>query len=419
MSGPSPAPARSAEQTDALVLGTVDGYLRQGLALKRWYDRALPGTQFAEVFDLARTANRPDRSFGFFDKVRMPDGDMSVMGNYQEMLYDQPRGLPGPDPRSWWDWREQVREFVLHYFMRISSFTRPEASASTGYPDPSLYRGGLSWCPGDTEKRLGFGFSQLYYKLRDTGEIFRFPEHERFAIVDLRDIGVKYEWVVLKVRIFDFSLSLQPFGPDTPQVVLELNESSYLVVTQDFITDAENPAPGVMGRYGFGYAFIHNPIPDVAAYGPGEFDAAYEEIVFEVADNGAISVRMAFVANRPHGATRLELKPVEFGFRVADLFSLGLASRFFASVKNSLNFSLGTIDPLYLYIRLANLVTANQAADMLCISREQLDRRFLLQHFTQHYETVIGSLMTWRQIRDWRDARSLPAWVVSGGLIHD
>ena len=35
----------------------------------------------------------------------------------------------------------------------------------------------------------------------------------QYAIVDLREIGPTYDWVVLKVRIFDFRLSFQPFGP--------------------------------------------------------------------------------------------------------------------------------------------------------------------------------------------------------------
>jgi hypothetical protein len=63
---------------------------------------------------------------------------------------------------------------------------------------------------------------------------------------------------------------------------------------------------------------------------------------------------------------------------------------------------------------LANAVTGGQAAQQLCISREQLDKDFLVQHFMQHYVTIVGSLLTWRQIPNWLDAAALPDWVVAG-----
>jgi hypothetical protein len=61
-----------------------------------------------------------------------------------------------------------------------------------------------------------------------------------------------------------------------------------------------------------------------------------------------------------------------------------------------------------------NAFTAGQSADLFCISKEQLERTFLLQHFMQHYETAAGSLFTWRQVRDWLDEASIPQWVKTG-----
>jgi hypothetical protein len=237
--------------------------------------------------------------------------------------------------------------------------------------------------------------------------------------VDLRDIGVKYERLVLKVRIFDFDVRLKPFGEEAPEVSIELNEESYLVISRDFIVNEEDPG-SAQSRYGFGYAFIRSPEQEFAAYGPGEFDAAFESIVFDVSPNGSITVRMGFVANRPSQVSKLLVKPVDWGFRLADSVSMGLASRLFSPVKASLgSIRLGSFDPVYTYVSLANAVTAGQAGDALCISREQLDKRFLLQHFTQHYQTIIGSLLTWRQIPNWLDTANLPDWVRTGGLIND
>jgi hypothetical protein len=69
---------------------------------------------------------------------------------------------------------------------------------------------------------------------------------------------------------------------------------------------------------------------------------------------------------------------------------------------------------VYGFVGLINGLSANQAAKQLCISRQQLEKDFLAQHFTQHYATIVGSLLTWRQIPDWLDGASLPEWIVTG-----
>jgi hypothetical protein len=224
--------------------------------------------------------------------------------------------------------------------------------------------------------------------------------------------------VVLRVEIFDFELRVEPLGPGGPGVVANLAEASYLVLSPDFVIDQESPGEAVESRYGFGYAFIRNPKPGLAAYGPGELDAAFESIEFDIAPTGRITVRIAFVSNRPEQATNVTVNPLQWAYSLADTASLGWVGRLLPGAKEALPaFGLGSFDPLYAYIRVANLLTAGQAADALCISRDHLDKRFLLQHFTQHYQTMVSSLMTWRQIPDWLDAEALPRWVVTGGLI--
>jgi len=73
-----------------------------------------------------------------------------------------------------------------------------------------------------------------------------------------------------------------------------------------------------------------------------------------------------------------------------------------------------TFDPVLGYVNAANALSGNYAARNLCISLEQLEKNFLVQHFRQHYETVLGSLATWRRFPDWLDEKTLPAWVISG-----
>jgi len=172
-----------------------------------------------------------------------------------------------------------------------------------------------------------------------------------------------------------------------------------------------------LGCYGLGYAFIRDPTQGEIAYGPGQFRAAIEIINFEVSKQGEINVSMIFVADRPERIANVSLNPVDWSFRLADIFSLGMTSRFLAPVRGTLKQippATDNFDPVYGFITLANALSANQAAQQFCISKKQLEKRFLAQHFTQHYVTVVGSLMTWRQIPDWLDTAALPEWVVTG-----
>ncbi len=401
---------------DLAIIASVERALADGLVLKNWWERVYPANGFRERFELERVFNRPDNSFGFFDQVEFKQGSLPVMGNFQDMFYDQPRTPINLNRRAAEWMGNQIREFALRYFMRVSAFRQPEVYVESKQ-SLSSYLERLSWCTQPGILRQGFGFKQHYYKLRGSGQIGKFSEREETAIVDLREIGEKYEWLVVQVRIFDFNLRFRPFGVDGPELSLPLTEQSYLVLSRDFILNEDNPSPNCLGRYGLGYAFIRDPTQGLIAYGPGQFRAAIEIINFEVSTQGQIRVSMIFVADRPERIANVSLNPVDWSFRVADLFSLGMTSKFLAPIKNSLEqipTSVDSFDPVYTFISLANGLTANQAGQQLCISREQLEKDFLAQHFMQHYETIVGSLLTWRQIPDWTDRDALPEWVVTG-----
>ncbi|HEV7892442.1 MAG TPA: hypothetical protein VGP08_17490 [Pyrinomonadaceae bacterium] len=410
--------ARGAEFTDddRLILERVEGALADGRALKRWWDAKFPDG-FARRFELERVFNRPDSSFGFFDEIRLHRGAMPLMGNYQEMFYDQTR-TPANLNREAASWmRDQLREFVLRYFMRVSAFRQPEVYVEPEGNRRPDFLSALSWCDEPDVLRQGFGFTQHFYKLRATGEVGKFPAASESAIVDVRELGSRYEWVVVKVHIFDFAFTFRPFGSGGPVVYFPLNEESWLVLSRDFILEEDDPSRDTLGRYGVGYSFIRDPTQGLIAYGPGQFDAAIELIDFDVSARGEVRVRMVFVVNRPERIANVSLNPFDWGFRVADLFSFGAASRIFAPVREALErvpSEADGFDPVYGFVSLANALSGGQAAEQLCISREQLEKDFLAQHFSQHYATLVGSLLTWRQIPDWLDTAALPAWVVTG-----
>jgi hypothetical protein len=407
------------EREDLAILDEVEPALADGLALKRWWEQTAAAGSYAERFDLVRVFHRGASSYGFFDRAPLGGGSLPVMGVYEEMLFDQPK------TSATGRLRRELREFVLHYFLRVSAFHRPEVYAEPAEPaapaaGPAAgpaWRG-LSWCPDPGALYGGFGYSQHYYKLRGSGAVGKFPAGERFRVADLRELGERYEWIVLKVRIFDFKLAFTLPGAAAAQLVLPLAEESYLVVSADFVADQAAPEPGVAGRYGFGYAFLKTPGGgDPLAYGPGRFDAAFKLIRFDLLESGETRVHMAFAANRPTRVLDVSLDPIDWGFGLADLLSLGWASHALAPLKEALGrrpLRLGGFDPVTAGIALANGVSGGLAARRLCISKERLEKDFLVQHFDQHYQMLTGALLTWRQIPDWLDESSLPAWVRSG-----
>lgn len=397
---------------DRRILDAVDLYLGRGRDLLRYWKEVSAADRFGERFPLASTAHRPDASFGFFDQATVDGRPMPVMGNFQTMFYDQPKS-PGRDRREAALWmREQMREFALRYFMRVSDFRRPRPYVEERRSPPPKVFEPLSLCARDSASDVGFGFRQLFFR-RPGGEIGVFPAEEQGAIVDLRRIGRDLDWIVTRVKIFDFAFGFSPFAGG-PSLSLPLDEDSFLVVSPEFVLAEDDPEPGELGHYGLGYAFVKNPEPGVLAYGPGEFDAAIELIDFHVFADGRVTVTAVFVANRPRGIVNFD--PVGWGFAGVKALSLGLAAPFLAPFEAAWR-SLrppALPDPIFTSLALADLASFGWTSRELCWSRRALDVEFLLKHFQQHYETLAGSLQTWRQIPDWLDTAALPRWVVEG-----
>ena len=403
----------SITDTDRAILRHAERTMADGVELVRWWEAKDCVGDYVECFDVVREFNSGDRSFGFFDTAVINNAGLPVMGIVQEMFYDRQKAAAGDLIR------DQMKEFILRYFMRVSHLRQPEAaSGSERAPQTSIQKM-LSWLPDDSERRVGFGYQQLYYKLHESGRIGKFAREQRAAIVDLREIGEVYDWILLKVDIFDFNLSFAPFGAEAPKLQVPLKESTYLVLGPPFVKNADNPEPGVLGRYGFGYAFLpYAPEgPGVIAYGPGHFAAAIQTVDFTVMRDGEIRVRAAFVVNRPTQIAKVDLAPVDWGLQLADMMTFGTASRMMSPVKalaDRLPLRVNGVDPISAYIWMANTMTGGMAARRFGISKSALEKKMLLQHFMQHYEMLNSSLLVWRTVADWTDAERLPAFCHEG-----
>ena len=402
------------DDEDRAILANVPQSLADGLRAFAWWEATDRAKSYPERFPLVRTSNPADSAYGFFGSVAMPAGPLPVMGLFQEMFYDRPKGS---EIRLY---RDQLREFVRRYFMRVTDFRRPAAFVPGRRTESQTRVPALSWCPQRSDAREGFGYSQLYYKLAGSGRMGKFPREKQAAIVDLATIGPVYEWIVVSVAIFDFNLDVQPLGAEYPYIRLPMREETMVIVAPEFVRFADDPEPGILGKYGFGYALLRSPTRGVLAYGPGQFDAGFQTIDFKVFDNGEIKTCLAFTVNRPQQILNLSLNPLRWGLDLAELMSLGAAGRFLAPTREALapgGRSPDGFDPVFSFISMANLLTGGLAASELCISREQLEMDMLVQHFMEHYSMVAGSLVTWRRVSDWLDPATIPDWVLAGRLL--
>lgn len=406
------APLAGFSYEERNVLANVDRCLAEGVAIMDWWRWAEATGNIPDRFELAQVANRPDKGYSFFATAPLPSGPLPVMGDVPNVFYDQPKGR--------WDlrhWTGNVREFALRYFTRVSSFELPQTVAQDGSPGPPPPLDLVSWCPRGFVTKEGFGYQQLFYKLRGSGEIGRFPEAESFAIVDQRELATKYEWVVAIVDIFNFVLSF-PLNPRLPRIGFPMRQSQYIIFSDAFVRDETDPAPGVRGRFQFGYAMLKPRHDDsVLVYGPGQFDAGFQLFTFTVEGDGAVRVSMPFVVNRPTQILSISLDPLDWGFRAAEVLTLGRASRWLEplhALMDGLPWRPGGFDPVFTSIDLLNLFTLGQASRQLCISKDQLEKFFLVFHFDQYYTMITGSLLTWRQIPDWQDPATIPLWVKTG-----
>ncbi len=242
---------------DLSVVNDAERALADALQLKRWWEQKESRGAYAQSFELARTYNRADRVTGFFDTASLNGKDFPVMGLVQEMVFDKAK-QPHPEMV-----RDELREFILHYFMRVSSTQGPEPFIARNQRTKGDLQSALqpfSFCPQEIDSRAGFGYTQLFYKLRGSGYRGKFPAHLQPRIVDLRRMDDIYEWIVLEVALFGFSLNYTPFANGLFSLLFPLKERTYIATNRDFIVAQDNPTSDLLGRYGLGYALL-KPAP--------------------------------------------------------------------------------------------------------------------------------------------------------------
>lgn len=382
---------------DWRILNQVDDSLAAGIGVYEWWKKTDAADSYRERLDLERSFNPAHRSFAFFDDAPLPMGRFPVLGMVQEMTFDFSRAAPQ-------DTRSQIREFVMRYLLRVSDHKRP-----TG-----LMRRTPKWTSEQVEQLEGWGYSQVYYKLRGNGAVGKFPDDAQARIVDMRSLNTAYDWIVFQGRLFNLVVDLPPLY-SIPRVVVPLAgfTEEFVVASADLLVCEEDPAPGVLGRYGYCCATLRDDSlrRGPLLWGPGRFYPGFAAFLFEVKSSGETVVSAPFAVNRPERVFGFDPDPVEVGTSMLDSMSFGLASRVVP------DFAQG-VDPVLSPIAVLNRATANILADRLDLSKEGLERYLLLEHFNSVYDLLAGAALTYCLVPDWTAPESeLPKWVQTGVVV--
>jgi hypothetical protein len=337
---------------DLEVLNLAERSLADGGEIHRWFQQRQRTADYAERFVVSPDDGRADEGFCFFDEVAVGGSRLPVMGFAQEAFFDRQK-LGNPEAI-----RAQLREFVLGYLLRVS------AAAGTSY-------------------------QQLYFKLAATGQIGKFVNQERVRVVDLREVGSKYDWIVLKTK----------GSMDAP----------CLMIGPGLVTDVEGPGSDGLADYGYGFAFVPNA---PARSGMIASRADYVRVgvqttTFRLTADGEIRVRTLFVVNRPDRIAAVDVEPIGWGLQIADLVTFRMASRVASSMlamSERLPLNAGRVDPIAAYLWMANAITGGLAEKHLGLSKAVLEKRMLLAQFRQQEELLRRLLQVWRTVPDWTAA---------------
>jgi hypothetical protein len=291
---PPLSPLASLSEHDRFLVKATEDALRDGLQLERWARD--PGRKIREFpLLLYRPFKKPftlkNEAFGYFADVQIGERALPAVGLRQKIQFSK---ICPPNPE------QKLMDFVLCEFMPRAHWT---------YEDG--YMG-------------GFTIESMLYRTVN-GEYGKTPPAANQGCVDWRELGKKYEWVLITIRLYDFVVNFGPW-------LKRLNEAVAVVLHRDFMHIVEKPAPGYKLEVSIGYPFIaFAPIPNFFGFGPGKFDWAVKLFSFLLTDNNEVVMTMDFVAGRRPSKVfdfgKYIPDPVYGGAALLNLISFGLWSK--------------------------------------------------------------------------------------------
>lgn len=364
----------SLDEEDRGVLSGVEEEIKQGVELYRWWrEEGRPGRE-AEGFELIGKARGYYGAYGFRDRVAIEGGTLPVIGSVQSLCYTQAKALPGQEKQAAQWLSGQIREFALRYFLRLTSHIDAQTYPALGHSPLPAYLEIFSLCVPLGIEESGVAFRQIYYK-RKNGSVGKFPRKDRRKIVDLRQIGEVYEWILLRGELFDVRATLNLFGASGPKLVVPLKRWAYVALCAELIADQERPTAECLGAFGPGFILVKAQDPVLDRVRP-----AFQMLEFRISNTGACRTRQVFVSREPSESLSVSLDPVAWWSRVV-----------------------------------ANLFRGGQSP----IVGDQLGVEFLVQQSLEQLQVVLGSLQIWNEVPDWLDIRTFPKWLADHAAVKE
>ncbi len=240
---------------DRMLIDRTEEAIPAGLDLFHWCFERIESMPRPPL-DLGRAWRLSNTAEAVFGEASVGGRVQSVMGTRQFVRFSRIDGSGAGN---------RLRDFVLKEFLERAHWTNDNGA------------------PG------GFTFHRLLYRGADGG-YGKFAGAESSGAVDWRELGPKYQWVLLRVDVNDFVLPMGPFEK-------KLDEAACVVPHPAFMREVENPSAGYDLEVTVGYPFIRfAPIPNFFGFGPGKFDIAVKVFSFLLKPSGDIDCRMYFVA---------------------------------------------------------------------------------------------------------------------------
>jgi len=395
----------------------IETALAQALDLKAWWARVESGQEKVERFALYAATPGAAPVWGFFGEARVQGKVLPVMGDVVDDFFDQPRVAPAAQQQAAHWMVEQIEEFALHYWLRAEASSLPEPYPELDHGDPAPFLKALSLCFPTDQDFSGSGNLQRNYKLRAGGRVGQFPPRERKAIVDLRELQTKYDWITVNSRLFDFNITLGGVGENAPSIVIPLRTIAHTVASAALCENRRAPEPGTLGVFGPGFGLVGADRPGVLAVAPGMVQPGLRLQHLRVLASGEVRFRGVMIMPRPSQIVNFNVLAPDLFFAAADMMTLGAARRWTQPLKEALDRvplpDLG-FDPLLTSVQMLNVMTGGRAASELCISQEQIEKEILAKDATGMRQLTVATRQNWLQVPNWLDREAIPPWIVRG-----
>ena len=432
---------------DRARISRAESSLREGLALKRWWDKARAAQSslgknellqevrsgtLSHWFPLTRgMGGTPfcgeNFSFGFFDEIRSEGPSaLPVVGRSQRTFFDRPMTRhpgTGTPTRSRTNeaaerkeiidyWHRQLERFALVYSLNAGNYQSCKAPYIDTRRRPlSRYLSVMSTFPSPVSAEStakGFSHQKVYYKRRSNGRVGKFRRVDQPKI-DLRSVepNGEYEWLVIKIKIYETHLKLGPAGNDQPHIVVPFDSTRYAVLSREFICQEENPSPGLLGRYGHGYALLNDPAPGTSG------SHGFQSLDFQIDSDGLILASTAFVTQSPNHTLPFPPQTARSLVRLVNLFSLGLL----APITRPLQATLHAMPKASAYemakglLETTSTLTGGWSEEVLGLSVRQLQALHLMHDSIGFMNAMESVGHIWRLIPDWTRTVDLPEWI--------